>query len=100
MALEELWIRSVCTTRLSSPSVSGPRSLGHSPEIAHCQIRSRFSSSVGTPPPSCPGLGLPSLLLPAALPCRVPGPAGALVDNQLRRGKRLSVPSSADQGDC
>lgn len=39
----------ICTTRLPSPDIAGPRSPGHSPEIAHCQIRSSFSRPVGAP---------------------------------------------------
>lgn len=49
-ASEETWIWSICTTRLPSPNISGLRSPGHSLEIAHCQLRPSFPSSVGALP--------------------------------------------------
>lgn len=75
------------------PGVSGPRSPGRSPEIAHCQIRSSVSSSVGASSPS-PALCLPSILLPAILPCTVPRAADSPNDNWPRKGRGCLGPRS------
>lgn len=53
------------------PGVSGPRSPGRSPEIAHCQIRSSISSSVGASSPSQPSVFLLFSFLPH-FPARCP----------------------------
>lgn len=85
---------SVCSTGLPSPDISGPRSPGHGPEIAHCQIRSRSASSAGAPHPYT---SLPALFpLPGAPPCPVPRPAGPPDARWPRRGRRPSRP----QGGC
>lgn len=79
-----MWIRSVCTTRLPSPSICGLRSPGHCPKIAHCQIRSSFPNTGGVPPTlllAQPSVFLPFTFLPAALPCLVLRPAGPLMTN-------------------
>lgn len=95
-----MWLRSIYTTRLPSPRISGLRSPGHSPEITHCQIRSSFSSAVGVPPLHC---FLPSPLSSFHSPsCRtallVLRPTGSPDEKCPRRGRRFSrlrVPAGA-----